>query len=554
MKKSTKKILLIIICIFLTMFQTNYKVYGYTLPQVKSHINFRTVEEDGKPKKYDIIIDAKNLMPGERIPDIRIGIEDILYAKDAIYSENNLLNIDFFTVQKLNDNEDKMREIVKGVYKVSLYIALACMLTLLIYISIKLVLSSINEKNYDEEKNEKNEKKEKNGKVKEETPEHYRKWKKTIEQWFLVVFQLTSAIFILSIITSFSNVIVDIVDSKQIKDESIVIYVKNSKMAESAAKSISSIMSGDESLRNKVAKQAKSLDNLEVASANSFKWVKRVYEKVLGKNIPNQCCAHTAKDNSFIVSSTSDDIVEGAAVFSDVSSLDGKSKVTDSKCGQDAGHIGIYIGDGKIATYTGKGETGVTICTIEEWKSMWKFSGWGWLPGTDEIKTQNLAKNSSTKQSSSSKKIKTVNYYFETNLEGALMFQTQFSWTNSTLKNMLNITVGASITLFKCLLYGFYWIRMMVIAFITALTPILIIINAIKKIRGENGFLRKWFKLYLYMIFIKPLIGIMYYVLVMNCSNLIKKVPFYIIPVEFLIVIGTVLTSYRVFKSLLKKG
>lgn len=439
MKKNTKKILLIIICIFLTMFQTNYTVYGYTLPQVKSHINFKTVEEDGEPKKYDIVIDAKDLVNNEQLPDIRIGIEDILYARDEVYSDNSLLNIDFFSEHKDNDNKDVMRNLVKSVYKVSLYIISAFMITLLIYISIKFIISAMTEKQKQEEPDKK---KSKDKKKKDETPEYYKRWRKAIEQWFSVVVLLTCSIFILSFITSFSNVIVDIVDTKQIKDEPIVIYVKNSKIPESSAQSITSIISGDATLRNKVVKQAKSLENLDVGSSNSIKWVKRVYEKVLEKNIPNQCCAHKARQNSFIVSSTTEDIVPGAAVFSDVSSLDGKSKITDSKCGQDAGHVGIYIGDGKIASYTGRGDTGVTICTIEEWKSTWKFSGWGWLPGTDEIKTENLSKSNNSNTSSNSNKMKTVNYYFETNLEGSLMFQSQFKWEKSDLKNFINASMG----------------------------------------------------------------------------------------------------------------
>lgn len=362
-----------------------------------------------------------------------------MYARDEVYSDNSLLNIDFFSEHKDNDNKDVMRNLVKSVYKVSLYIISAFMITLLIYISIKFIISAMTEKQKQEEPDKK---KSKDKKKKDETPEYYKDGENAIEQWFSVVVLLTCSIFILSFITSFSNVIVDIVDTKQIKDEPIVIYVKNSKIPESSAQSITSIISGDATLRNKVVKQAKSLENLDVGSSNSIKWVKRVYEKVLEKNIPNQCCAHKARQNSFIVSSTTEDIVPGAAVFSDVSSLDGKSKITDSKCGQDAGHVGIYIGDGKIASYTGRGDTGVTICTIEEWKSTWKFSGWGWLPGTDEIKTENLSKSNNSNTSSNSNKMKTVNYYFETNLEGSLMFQSQFKWEKSDLKNFINASMG----------------------------------------------------------------------------------------------------------------
>ncbi len=110
------------------------------------------------------------------------------------------------------------------------------------------------------------------------------------------------------------------------------------------------------------------------------------------------------------------------------------------------------------------------------------------------------------------------------------------------------------ITAFKYFIYGIYFIRMLLVAFITAITPILIVINAIGKIRGKKGILKKWFDLYLYLIFIKPVIGIMYYLLVTNCSNLVRKIPFYIGPVIILIILTVIISFKRIaFDGFFKK-
>ncbi len=50
------------------------------------------------------------------------------------------------------------------------------------------------------------------------------------------------------------------------------------------------------------------------------------------------------------------------------------SRTTDSYCGLNAGHVGIYIGNGQIASNIG----GVAFDTIESWTAYYGFGGWGW--------------------------------------------------------------------------------------------------------------------------------------------------------------------------------
>ena len=99
-------------------------------------------------------------------------------------------------------------------------------------------------------------------------------------------------------------------------------------------------------------------------------WVEAVYRKA-GVSINNICCA--GKNRSlYAVSKSSADIPLGAMVYNDPAVY--PSRTTDSYCGLNAGHVGIYIGKGQIASNIG----GVAFDTIESWTAYYGFGGWGW--------------------------------------------------------------------------------------------------------------------------------------------------------------------------------
>ena len=99
-------------------------------------------------------------------------------------------------------------------------------------------------------------------------------------------------------------------------------------------------------------------------------WVEAVYRKA-GVSINNICCA--GKNRSlYAVSKSSADIPLGAMVYNDPAVY--HSRTTDSYCGLNAGHVGIYIGNGQIASNIG----GVAFDTIESWTAYYGFGGWGW--------------------------------------------------------------------------------------------------------------------------------------------------------------------------------
>ena len=560
MKKILKKFCIICICLFCIICQVfDNSVYADSIEEIKKNVNFKTVEEDGEPDSYDVLIDAQDLITDEKLPaGIKTTIEDVLYDNSGIFS------IDFFGNDKTNSKssskkskkskknknsssndttqEDKtaekakaIRSFVRNTYKVFLYIACGAMITVLIYMAVVTVTSgispSLNILPFSSIIN---------GKKGEKNPNQYMKSKRLVEQWVISVTSLALAVFVMNLIVAFSDNIVNAMENKKVENESITVYVKNSKFAVNApilggsgssgstTTSTTTTSSGDAAtLRQKVVDQAKSLDNLGASGGYCEMWVELVYRTALNRpEIPYQNCAHEAGQKAVNSSTSTDNIVPGAAVFSFRSS----SGTVDSACGQDAGHVGIYIGDGQIASCTGRGSTGVVICTIDEWKQSWDFSCWGWLPGTEDLADGAVGDSNG----SSGIQTKTVDYYFDTNLEGLLMFQSQYNSKEHPLKAGINMIAGMVVTFFKSVLYCIFISRTLLIAGISVITPILILINAFIKIGGGKSFIGNWIKLYLYLVLLRPVIAFVYYILIQSNVYLMADVPALIV----LIIIG----------------
>jgi len=560
LKKILKKFCIICICLFCIICQVfDNSVYADSIEEIKKNVNYKTVEEDGEPESYDVLIDAQDLITDEKLPaGIKTTIEDVLYDNSGIFS------IDFFGNDKTNSKssskkskkskknknssssdttqEDKtaekaktIRSFVRNTYKVFLYIACGAMITVLIYMAVVTVTSgispSLNILPFSSIIN---------GKKGEKNPNQYMKSKRLVEQWVTSVISLALAVFVMNLIVAFSDNIVNAMENKKVENESITVYVKNSKFAVNApilggsgssgstTTSTTTTSSGDAAtLRQKVVDQAKSLDNLGASGGYCEMWVELVYRTALNRpEIPYQNCAHEAGQKAVNSSTSTDNIVPGAAVFSFRSS----SGTVDSACGQDAGHVGIYIGDGQIASCTGRGSTGVVICTIDEWKQSWDFSCWGWLPGTEDLADGAVGDSNG----SSGIQTKTVDYYFDTNLEGLLMFQSQYNSKEHPLKAGINMIAGMVVTFFKSVLYCIFISRTLLIAGISVITPILILINAFIKIGGGKSFIGNWIKLYLYLVLLRPVIAFVYYILIQSNVYLMADVPALIV----LIIIG----------------
>lgn len=301
-------------------------------------------------------------------------------------------------------------------------------------------------------------------------------------------------------------------------------------------------------LRQKVIDQAKSLENLGVGGGYCEMWVESVYRKALNRNdsqIPRQCCAHKAGRVS-IVSTSETDIIPGAAVFSYKSS----SKTSCKTSGEDAGHVGIYIGDGKIASCTGRGNTGIVIHTIDEWKQSWQFSGWGWLPGTTDLANGAIAQGTSGSQ----RVVDDTEYTFMTSLEGLMDYESQYISEDTRLKAWSCGVIGGVLSAFKIFLFGLFFIRMVGIAVIIAFSPILTLINAFMKITNGKSILGKMFMIFMYLALLKPVIGVAYETLIRDHVEWHEQLPLTILPILIGIVIMVILSFIKLYQALKIRG
>lgn len=124
-------------------------------------------------------------------------------------------------------------------------------------------------------------------------------------------------------------------------------------------------------MQNNIVRIASSQDTLGTGRNWCQAWIAAVYNKA-GQSWISSCCAGSAGEQ-WIVSQSRDNIPLGACVY-------GKSNpYVGCDCGRDAGHVGIYIGDGKVASNVG----GIRIESLDSWIAGFGWRGWGWNGGTD---------------------------------------------------------------------------------------------------------------------------------------------------------------------------
>lgn len=104
-------------------------------------------------------------------------------------------------------------------------------------------------------------------------------------------------------------------------------------------------------------------------------WVCKVYAAA-GESGDSRCCAHAAGD-AWIVSTSMDGIPVGATVY--VSHSVGGVRCG---CGRDAGHVGIYIGAGQVASRRGGDAPWIeTLQSFADNYGRGGWMGWGWNGG-----------------------------------------------------------------------------------------------------------------------------------------------------------------------------
>ena len=115
-----------------------------------------------------------------------------------------------------------------------------------------------------------------------------------------------------------------------------------------------------------VAALAASQNTLGSPGGCCEQWVELVYESCGGPR-PWMCCAGSAAE-AFIQDTNKENIPVGACVYGH------SSPYVSCGCGRDAGHVGIYIGNGQVASNVG----GIKIESLDSWIGNFGWFGWGY--------------------------------------------------------------------------------------------------------------------------------------------------------------------------------
>ena len=123
--------------------------------------------------------------------------------------------------------------------------------------------------------------------------------------------------------------------------------------------------------QNRIVEVARNSEKYGISAAGGYceAWAEEVYRKA-GVSIDRHCCA--GKNRAlYTVGKSSKNIPLGAMVYNDPAVYQSR---TNDTCGRNAGHVGIYIGNGQIISNIG----GTVIDTVEGWTAYYGFGGWGW--------------------------------------------------------------------------------------------------------------------------------------------------------------------------------
>ena len=148
---------------------------------------------------------------------------------------------------------------------------------------------------------------------------------------------------------------------------------------------------------------------------------------------------------------------------------------------------------------------------------------------------------------------KQTDFYFTTNFEGLYMILSNCDWNNNVGLNLFYIICGFILTIFKAVLHYLLYFRMIILAIIIAITPLIIIADEFMKFRGNKGMLNGWIVLYLKVLLLKPLLQVVYTVLGKTNPWSVQENPFYIMLIVLVLIAVCIIYIKNLFKFSTKK-
>ena len=574
--KKIKKMLVLIICIYMAICQINTKTFSYTGDEIKDIIDLKTVDEDGEPEKYDVEIKKEDLKDDIKFPVIQASIDYILYG-DGEYSDINFFglksNKNEKTLKYVNNAErvkkqaswDKISNMVKDFLRVTIYISAASLLTLFIYFAVVITKGAIissgkglkipGESLYKKEKNYTKELRD----------------KKFVEQWIISVILVAFIVVIINLIISFSHLISNgILKLKGDEDDGLItIYLKADKNSSNTADipdlpdDLENLQAKDlfpwgniayqntdqpagQEAMNYIFNTIGSLVNIAhskfpmkkslviaqvvlesgwVSEYDDSTGIKRTYNNIIGLNAWEPLISPEttwykkgAKTVGLLMPHGGGSTVDPAKAF------DNLYECIEDYMGQFIyHHPAETFGDYNDITNYERYIHGYTP-TEDAGRDMYVYY-------RDRIQKYNLERFDNMPDTPVGTKNNITSCYFKTDLEGLYMFEAQYNWDKHFLHNLIYIFCGILLGLFKWFLYGIFFLRLLVVGVLIVIAPIVIIIDSFKKINGNEGILKKWVIIFSYVVLLKPLLGAIYYIMTKINTSLVADNPLYILVV-----------------------
>ena len=600
--KKIKRVLLCAICVYIILCQINIITKAYFNDELVNILNFKTVNDDGEPEKYDIEIDAKDLKEDVEFPVIQASLDYILYGNDEFSNIDFLgLNDSFSGGIKYQDLTEmtnrhtawlNLSNLGKSFLRVSIYIGTASLLVLLVYFAIVIVKGSISD-NGMQLPGEKSNKKIFSLGDNISTKKAQRD-KLIIQEWIKSVALMTLIIVVINLVVGFSNMISSefVINENGDMFNPITIYVKADKNSQN-----SGIPDLPEDLENLQAKDLFSYGNIafqhtdqpegqeameyifntigslvNIAHAKypmkkslviaqvvlESGWVSKYYDSnhiksehnnIIGINAYPELTSEDTTwykkgHNTVIISMPHD---EGSTHSDEpVKHYDNLYECVEDYMGQFiAHHPEDRFGDYNDITNYEKYIHGYTP-TKDAGQDMYIYY-------RDRIKKYNLERFDNMPDTPVGTKGALSACYFNTSLEGLYMFESQFEWKDNVLHNLMYIVCGLLITIIKWVLFIVFLIRLALVFALIIFAPIIIIINTIKSINGNDGLLRKWFVLYVYIVLLKPILGVLYSVITRLNTKTVADNPFYIL-IAIAVIGGSIIFSSKKVIVYIKKN
>ncbi len=563
--KILRKIMISIIficCIF--CFSTN-RTYALS-EEIRERINFKTVEDDGEPKEEDVDIvvdDGKDLIKSIKLPQITLSFEKVLYG------HQDLIDIKFFEDNVENKNElwNTIKGFVNAFYRGALYISFATMLFFLIYMSVLIVKASFKGKDDNIELSVPN--------SKEKTVVQRLKDKLFIQEWISGIIALGLLTVGINILIYFSEYIMysspfGSETEEGIDNQPITVYVKGGEfpvgkisvtgeMTENT--DFSSYMFIGDSRVAQMSTAVSSIKGNDIFIAKDgakHDWLINTALPEADKKVKNGM--------NVIIWMGTEDWDNGAPYY--INAINDKANKWGS-----AG-VTITVGTIGISQYGSTVDNGyqnfnsqlrsnlsskVRISDLYSYTKILSGNGNIFLDkeqynDSTYVNIYNFLKSGQVESADENNAINTGkvirDFYFDTSTEGLMIFLSQYNWDSNASTNIFYIICTLIVSLCKYIILAVFFFRMLILAILMIAAPILVLINIFKRINGTRGFITKWVRLFLYLIFLRPMIYIVYYVLLKAIPGKIADNTLYIIVVCLVLSILCIWSVIKVFKSI----